>query len=113
MGTIKLGAQELDDRPMNLHEAIFFLYIIEPYTSAMIAGMSESVLSMITSGLNAMKDRDTDDVTRMLAMLFHSDADTFVDSTIRGSDLLHALILAFEKNKIFDLLRAGMRLGII
>lgn len=113
MGSIKLGVQELDDRPMNLNEAIMFLFTIEPYALVILHGLQKSPLDMVMDLLDSIRKKDPEDVTRLLAMLYHSDAETFFDKTIESSDLVVAIMRGFEKNRIIEMLRAGMRLGIV
>lgn len=113
MGSVKLGAQELDDRPMNLNEAVMFLFLVKPYVPSILHGMQRSPLDMVIDLLDMVREKEPEDVTRLLAMMYHSDADTFVDKAIKPDELVMAIMSGFEKNKIFDMLRAGMRLGIV
>lgn len=113
MGLVKLGAQELDDRPMNLNEAIMFLFTIEPYVPVILQGLQQSPIDMVISLVDSIREKDPEDITYLLAMLYHSDADTFFDKTIESSDLLVAIMKGFESNRILEMLRAGMRLGIV
>jgi hypothetical protein len=113
VGSVKLGVQELDDRPMNLVETIMFLFTIKPHVPSIIEGIQESPLAMVTSLIDSIREKDPEDITRLLAMLYHSDADTFYDKTIKPPDLVLAILGGFQKNDVFDLLRIGMRLGIV
>lgn len=113
MGSIKLGTQELDDRPMNLHETVVFLFLIEPYVPAMLQAITESALDMLKALLEAIRDRDPDDLPRLLAMLYHSDAEAFFDETIKPDELSIAVLAGLQANQFPHLIRAGIRLGII
>ena len=109
--TISIAGKEYTLSPMNIWEVTELLFVLKPY--AHLFDEEIDVYEFVKKLMLEAKDKGPIDPFRALALMYHVDADNFIDIKTTGRELVSALRDGLIFHEVKTLMEFGQVLGII
>lgn len=109
--TISVAGETYTLSLMNIWEATELLFVLRPYSH--LFDQEVDVYEFVKKLMLEAKDKGPIDPFRALALMYHVDADNFIDVKTTGEELVFALRDGLIFHEVKTLMEYGELLGII
>ncbi len=108
--TISIAGQEHELSPLDIWEATELLFVFKPYIH-LFDGESD-VYEFVKRFATEAQEKGPHDPFRVLAFMYHADADSFISEITTGEEILEALTTGLVFHEVKTLMEFGSLLGI-
>jgi hypothetical protein len=108
---ISVAGKEYTLSPMDIWESTELLFVLKPYSH--LFDEEVDVYEFVKKLMIEAQDKGPIDPFRALALMYHVDADNFIDTRTTGEELVFALRDGLIFHEVKTLMEYGELLGII